>query len=592
MEENQKDQATNAPLISPEIKNLADGVRMGQLLLEYTSLTKDQLDEALAIQKDQPGGLLGEILLKKNYIHPHDIIKVVCYQMNIPFTHDIKVEEIDPAIVLDLPINYAKLNEIVPILETDFNITVVVSDPFRENVINDLSTIYKKEVKIVVSTPMKIQETINHVYEKANQNLVHSIEDEFEENLDLDGPIDILDATADEAPVIRFVNSIIFRAVKERASDIHIEPYERETVYRFRINGVMQEVLRQPKKTHAAVSSRIKVMAKLDIAEKRLPQDGRIKIKIAGKDIDIRLSTTPVQNGERIVMRVLEKTNTVLELKSLGFQGQVLDGLEELSKRKHGVLYVTGPTGHGKTTTLFAVLAKINTPDKMIITVEDPVEYEMTGISQIQVNSKIELTFAIALRSILRQNPDVVMVGETRDQETAEMAINASLTGHFVLSTLHTNDAASAPTRLIDMGVQPFLISSSLVGVLAQRLIRVLCDNCKKPSILTEYQKKLLDVKPQDIDEATSIFEPVGCHKCSGTGYSGRTCVAELMMISDEVRKLILAKEDSASIKKQAVREGMITLRMDALTKVFQGITSVEEILRAINSEDDKEHAE
>ncbi len=590
MEENQEE-VTNSKsdLISPEIKNLADGVKVGQLLLEYTSLTKEQLDEALEIQKSGRGGLLGEILLSKNYIHPHDIIKVVCYQMNIPFTHDIKVEEIDSSIVMNLPINYAKMNEVIPILETDFHITVVMSDPFRENVVNDLATIYKKEVKIVVSTPMKIQETINHVYEKANQNLVHSIEDEFEENLDLDGPIDILDATADEAPVIRFVNSIIFRAVKEKASDIHIEPYERETVFRFRINGVMQEILRQPKKTHAAVSSRVKVMAKLDIAEKRLPQDGRIKIKIAGKDIDIRLSTTPVQNGERIVMRILEKTNTVLELKSLGFRGQVLKGLESLSQRKHGVLYVTGPTGHGKTTTLFAVLAKINTPDKMIITVEDPVEYEMNGISQIQVNSKIDLTFAIALRSILRQNPDVVMVGETRDQETAEMAINASLTGHFVLSTLHTNDAASAPTRLIDMGVQPFLISSSLVGVLAQRLIRVLCNSCKKPSILTEYQKELLDVKAGDMDEATSIFEPVGCHKCSGTGYSGRTCVAELMMISDEIRKLILAKEDSSAIKRQAVKEGMITLRMDALSKVFSGITSVEEILRAINSEEQAE---
>ncbi len=590
MEENQEEvTGTKSDLISPEIKNLADGVKVGQLLLEYTSLTKEQLDEALEIQKTGEGGLLGEILLSKNYIHPHDIIKVVCYQMNIPFTHDIKLEEIDSNIVLELPINYAKANEIIPILETDFHITIVMSDPFRENVINDLATIYKKEVKIVVSSPMKIQETINHVYEKANQNLVHSIEDEFEENMDLDGPIDILDATADEAPVIRFVNSIIFRAVKEKASDIHIEPYERETVYRFRINGVMQEILRQPKKTHAAVSSRIKVMAKLDIAEKRLPQDGRIKIKIAGKDIDIRLSTTPVQNGERIVMRILEKNNTVLELKALGFQGQVLDGLGDLSKRKHGVLYVTGPTGHGKTTTLFAVLSKMNTPDKMIITVEDPVEYEMNGISQIQVNSKIDLTFAIALRSILRQNPDVVMVGETRDQETAEMAINASLTGHFVLSTLHTNDAASAPTRLIDMGVQPFLISSSLVGVLAQRLIRVLCNDCKKPSILTDYQKELLDVKDKDIDEATSIFEPVGCHKCSGTGYSGRTCVAELMMISDEIRKLILAKEDSATIKKQAVREGMVTLRMDALSKVFKGITSVEEILRAINAEETEE---
>jgi general secretion pathway protein E len=445
--------------------------------------------------------------------------------------------------------------------------------------------IFKKEIKIVCTTPIRLQDAINRIYEKANRNLVDSIEDEdFEENLDLDGPIDILDSTSDEAPVIRFVNSIIFRAVKERASDIHIEPYERETVYRFRINGVMTEILRQPKRTHAAVSSRIKVMAKLDIAEKRLPQDGRIKIKIAGKDIDIRLSTIPIQAGERIVMRILEKNNTVLRLESLGFRGKVLEGLQEMAARKHGVLYVTGPTGHGKTTTLFAVLDRINSPDKMIITVEDPVEYEVQGISQIQVNHKIELSFAVALRSILRQNPDVVMVGETRDKETAEIAINASLTGHFVLSTLHTNDSSSAPTRLIDMGVQPFLISSSLVGVLAQRLVRTLCNACKQRTQLSDFERVVLD-----IDEApanATIFKPVGCPTCHGTGYSGRTVVSELLLINDEIRALIIQKVDAATIKKAAVRAGMRTLRGDALDKIFEGITSVDEIARAINAEE------
>jgi len=383
------------------------------------------------------------------------------------------------------------------------------------------------------------------------------------------------------------VNSIIFRAVKERASDIHIEPYEKEVVYRFRVNRVMTEVLRQPKKTHAAVSSRIKVMAKLDIAEKRLPQDGRIKIKIAGKDIDIRLSTVPVQNGERIVMRVLEKTNTVLDLEKLGFHGETLQGLKELSTKKHGVLYVTGPTGHGKTTTLFAILDRMNTPDRMIITVEDPVEYEIPGISQIQVNSKIELSFAIALRAILRQNPDVVMVGETRDQETAEMAIQASLTGHFVLSTLHTNDASSAPTRLIDMGVQPFLISSSLVGVLAQRLVRILCSNCKAPTKLTDYELQMLDLTEQPPN--STVFKPIGCEKCTQTGYSGMTVVAELLLITDKIRSLILEKADASKIKKAAVSEGMKTLSMDSLEKIFLGITSVEEVLRAIISEADEE---
>lgn len=558
--------------------------KIGELLVKFTSLTRSQLDDALEIQRLE-GGLLGDILLKKNYIHPHDLIKIVCQQIGIPYQVDIKVDEIDANVVKDLSINYAKHHEVLPCLETEYSVTVLMSNPFNYNVVNDLHMIYRKEIKIVCTTPLRIQDAINRVYEKANRNLVDSIEDEeFEENLDLEGPIDILDATADEAPVIRFVNSIIFRAVKERASDIHIEPYERETVYRFRINGVMTEILRQPKKTHAAVSSRIKVMARLDIAEKRLPQDGRIKIKIAGKDIDIRLSTVPVQNGERIVMRVLEKNNTALKLETLGFRGKVLEGLQDLGARKHGVLYVTGPTGHGKTTTLFAILDRIKTPDKMIITVEDPVEYEIPGISQIQVNHKIDLSFAVALRSILRQNPDVVMIGETRDRETAEIAINASLTGHFVLSTLHTNDSSSAATRLIDMGVQPFLISSSLVGVLAQRLIRKLCSECRQETTLTDFEKVVLDL--DEVPSTATIFKPVGCTKCSGTGYSGRTVVSELLLINDEIRALIIQKADAATIKKAAIRSGMRTLRGDALDKIFEGITSVEEIMRAINAEE------
>jgi general secretion pathway protein E len=558
--------------------------KIGELLVKHSALTRQQLDEALEIQRLE-GGLLGEVLTRKNYIHPHDLIKVVCLQVGIPYQIDIKVDEIDANVVKDLSINYAKHHEVLPSLETEFTVTVFMSNPFNFNVINDLHMIFKKEVKIICTTPLRIQDAINRVYEKANRNIVDSIEDEsFDDNIDLDGPIDILDATADEAPVIRFVNSVMFRAVKERASDIHIEPYERETVYRFRINGVMTEILRQPKKTHAAVSSRIKVMAKLDIAEKRLPQDGRIKIKIAGKDIDIRLSTIPIQAGERIVMRILEKTNTVLRLESLGFRGKVLEGLQDLGSRKHGVLYVTGPTGHGKTTTLMAILDRINSPDKMIITVEDPVEYEVPGISQIQVNHKIDLSFAVALRSILRQNPDVVMVGETRDKETAEIAINASLTGHFVLSTLHTNDSSSAPTRLIDMGVQPFLISSSLVGVLAQRLVRVLCTNCKLKTALSDYEKVVLDV--EELPDSATVFKPVGCAKCHGTGYTGRTVVSELLIINDEIRALIIQKVDAATIKKAAVRAGMRTLRGDALDKIFEGITSVEEILRAINAEE------
>ncbi len=561
--------------------------KIGQLLLKHTSLTSDQLDEALDLQKSS-GLLLGQILLKKNYIHPHDIVKVLCYQINIPYHDEIHFDEIDPNLINEIPINYAKHHQVLPVLETEDYVTVILTDPFNFDTLNDLQEIFKREIKIQVSPPIKVEEAINRIYEKATKNVVDTLEHEFEENLDLEGPIDILDAGADEAPVIRFVNSIIFRAVKLKASDIHIEPYEKETVYRFRINGVMTEDLRQPIKTHSAVTSRIKVMAKLDIAEKRLPQDGRIKIKIAGKDVDLRLSTVPIQHGERIVMRVLEKGSTILGLESLGFSGTVLRQMKELSNKKHGIVYVTGPTGSGKTTTLFALLDRINSPDKMIITVEDPVEYEIPGISQIQVNSKIDLGFARALRAIVRQDPDVIMVGETRDLETATMAVEASLTGHFVLSTLHTNDAASAPNRLIDMGVQPFLIASSLSAILAQRLVQTLCEDCKKPHEVIESDLKILglDKLPEDV----TIYEASGCPKCNHKGYIGRTTVSELLVITDEVKPLILSKADAGSLKKLAISQGMRTLRQDTVNKVLKGITSIDELVRAIQEEDEEEY--
>lgn len=565
------------------MKFLAQDEKFGELLLKNTHLTRQQLQEALEDQKIS-GKILGDILLEKNYIKPHDIVKIVCIKLSIPFINQISFEDIDLNVLQALPINYCKNNNVLPYAQNDKYISVLMADPLNNNITSDLKALFKKDIKISAGTIHFIQETINKAYEKASQKMVNNLEGDFEESIDMEGPIDLLDAE-DEAPVIRFVNSILFRAVKDKASDIHIEPYERDTVFRFRINGVMQEILRQPKKTHSAIVSRLKVMGKLDIAEKRLPQDGRIKIKIAGKDVDIRVNTVPIQAGERIVMRILEKGNTILGLASLGFGPKILAILEEMCKRKHGVIYVTGPTGHGKTTTLFALLDKINTPDKMVITVEDPVEYEIPGISQIQVNHKIDLSFGIALRAILRQNPDVVMVGETRDRETAEMAINASLTGHLVLSTLHTNDAASAPTRLIDMGVQPFLISSSLAGVLAQRLIRTLCENCKKPTSIHETDLKLLQISA--IPEGSKIFKAEGCPNCSLTGYKGRTSVGEFLVIDDEIRDLIIKKESSAVIKKAAMKNGFEPIRKSALDLLFSGKTSIEEIVRAINSEEE-----
>ncbi|NDG85199.1 MAG: type II secretion system protein GspE [Proteobacteria bacterium] len=405
--------------------------RLGEILLKHTSLKPEQLEWALAEQREK-GGMLGEILLKSNFILPHEIMKALCIQLGLTYQEDLKANDIDPALVAQLPINYAKSKEVIPLFLSEDAmgkvLTIAVADPFNPTIPEDLQALTGYRVKSVVSTPMRIQDAINRVYERSSSNMVGNIEGEFaEEDLDLEGPIDILEATEDDAPVIKFVNSLLFRAIKEKCSDIHIEPFEKEFVVRFRIDGVLYDIIRQPKRAHAAISSRIKVMGQLDIAEKRLPQDGRIKIKLAGKDVDIRLSTVPTTHGERVVMRILEQSGTPLELGKCGFSPRSVEAIEKLISRKYGIILVTGPTGSGKSTTLSSCLMKLNSPERNIMTVEDPVEYQIPGINQVQVNSKINLTFPTALRSFLRQNPDVIMVGEIRDKETAEIAINASL---------------------------------------------------------------------------------------------------------------------------------------------------------------------
>ena len=360
------------------------------------------------------------------------------------------------------------------------------------------------------------------------------------EEVDLDDPvIDLLDAGDDDAPVIKLVNTLLFRAVKEKASDIHVEPYERDMVVRFRIDGILFDIFKPPKKLQNAITSRIKVMGNLNIAEKRLPQDGRIPLKLAGKDIDVRLSSVPTAFGERLVMRLQDRSNVVLELVQLGFSPDSLTKLDDLLAKTYGILLVTGPTGSGKSTTLYAAVSKINKPDVNIITVEDPVEQRIHGIGQIQVNSKIGLTFASGLRSILRQDPDVVMIGEIRDLETAEIAINASLTGHLVLSTIHTNDSAGAFPRLIDMGCEPFLIATSLMGVIAQRLVRVLCPHCKEPHIPTDVELRSLELTREQVKGAT-VFRAAGCNLCNQKGYLGRSVIQELLLINDDIRSMIM----------------------------------------------------
>ena len=383
----------------------------------------------------------------------------------------------------------------------------------------------------------------------------------------------------DEAPIIKLINSLLFRSVKERASDLHFEPFERDIIVRFRIDGVLHNILTLPKKFHPSITSRIKIMASLNIAEKRLPQDGRISLKIAGKDIDVRVSLIPTSFGERVVLRLLDKSGYLLRLTDIGLSKEMQGVFNRLIRLTHGIILVTGPTGSGKTTTLYAALTEINSPDKNIITIEDPVEYQVKGIGQMQINPKIELTFARGLRSILRQDPDVIMVGEIRDLETAEIAIQASLTGHLVFSTLHTNDSAGAITRLIDMGIEPFLVSSSVVAIMAQRLVRTLCTSCKK-----EYTPAGSEIEELGIEQSRlyghTIYLAVGCDKCMQTGYRGRTGIYELLLINDDVRSLILQNVNSQLIKNKTIEIGMTTLRADGAKKVLEGITSIEEVAR------------
>lgn len=477
--------------------------------------------------------------------------------------------------------SWGKQFHIVPIGEDGDKVVVATSIPENINAIKQLEICYGREIKVVFAPQLEISSAINAIRttlmsDRSSELSAGEKEDKNEDNL----KIDVTDAEDDDAPIIRYLNAIIFKASKERASDVHIESFEEEVKVRFRIDGVLYDIASEDKSFQSSIISRIKVMAGLNIAEKRLPQDGRIGIKIAGKDVDIRVSTIPTQFGERVVMRLLDKTATVLDLEKVGLVGDNLKSVEKLIERPNGIILVTGPTGSGKTTTLYSCLSEINRPEKNILTVEDPIEYQLDGIGQMQVNPKINFTFASGLRAILRQDPDVVMVGEIRDAETADIAIQASLTGHLVLSTLHTNDSAGAITRLIDMGSEPFLVSSSLLAVMAQRLVRSLCINCRVESEIKDEELKELGLKPYEVS-SRKIYRPGegGCPDCQNTGYSGRSGIHELLVINDELRGLILQRMDSATIKNAAYKYGFKTLRQDGGMKVLAGVTSVEEVM-------------
>jgi general secretion pathway protein E len=455
--------------------------------------------------------------------------------------------------------------------------------------LDDISVLLKAPVEPVLSTEREIISALNRLYDTGAQTAAKVIEDLDTEALgrlahDLEGPQDILDQDT-EAPIIQLVNLILSQAVRDRASDIHIEPFERALKVRYRVDGVLHEVLSPPKSLQPRITSRLKVMADLNIAETRLPQDGRIAIKVRNREIDIRVSVVPTAFGERLVLRLLDKSGGILRLEDIGFTQDLFPVYTRLIRRSHGIILVTGPTGSGKTTTLYATLQRINSAQVNIITVEDPIEYQLGGVGQIQVNPKIDLTFASGLRSILRQDPDIIMVGEIRDRETAEIAIQASLTGHLVFSTLHTNDAASAVTRLLDMGVEPFLISSSVLAMMAQRLVRVICPNCREPVTPTAEALRELGFTTTD-GEAGQFFQGRGCGMCRDTGYHGRSGIYELMVIDDAVRMLIMQQANANTIKATAVQRGMRTLLQDGARRVLQGHTTAEEVLRVTQESD------
>jgi general secretion pathway protein E len=552
--------------------------QLDNVLLKNTSLSEDQLTSLLALSFDG-GQTLRELLTKKEAGPIDELIAELCSRMGLAFLKDIPVSEIPVDLVSNIPINYAKKHEVLPFKEDANQVIVLTTNPLNSRILDDLRVLFNKRTTPLMTTKSRLLEAINRVYEKSTAAL-QGLDEIDEEDYDLDEPIiDLLEAGEDDAPVIKLVNTLLFRAVKEKASDIHVEPFEKDMVVRFRIDGVLFDIFKPPKKLQNAITSRIKVMGNLNIAEKRLPQDGRIPLKVGGKDIDIRLNSVPTSFGERLVMRLQDRSNVILALEQLGFSEYSLDKMHnDLLLRSYGILLVTGPTGSGKSTTLYACLSKLNSPQVNILTVEDPVENRIHGIGQVQVNSKIGLTFAAGLRAFLRQDPDVIMIGEIRDLETAELAINASLTGHLVLSTLHTNDAAGAFPRLIDFGCEPFLIATSLMGVVAQRLVRVLCPHCKGPYVPTDFDLSSLGLTRAQA-EAGRIHKAMGCEHCNGKGYLGRTIIQELLLVNEEIRSMVMQRKDGGTIKKQAIADGMRTFRDHGIEKVLKGITTIEEVL-------------
>ncbi len=507
--------------------------------------------------------------------------------LGLPFSDSVDADRIDPQLLTRVSMQQCRRGRMLPLALEPGRLVVATADPFRVGPLDDLRALFGVEIDPIVVPAPVLTDAIHRSFDRA-ADVASSLVDDMEGEgslaaraAELNEAPDLLESE-DAAPVIRLVNSVIFQAAKDGASDIHIEPFERTTSIRFRIDGMLIEMLAPPRRIHAALVSRIKVMASMNIAEKRLPQDGGIRTRVAGREIDIRVSTVPTAFGERVVMRLLDRSSTLFGLEELGLSTANIVTLRRLIRQSHGIVLVTGPTGSGKTTTLYAALSEINSPEKNIITIEDPIEYQLRGIGQIQVNPKIDLTFASGLRSVLRQDPDVIMVGEIRDVETARIAIQAALTGHLVFSTLHTNDSFSAFTRLLDMGIEPFLVSSSVIGILAQRLVRKLCPSC---SLTADPRDPTLLELGIARDPGAARTAGPGCENCRSSGYHGRLAISELLVTDDVVRGGVMERADAATMRERAITRGMRAIRSDGADKVRAGLTSAAEILR-VTSED------
>ncbi|MCK9224368.1 MAG: type IV-A pilus assembly ATPase PilB [Candidatus Muirbacterium halophilum] len=563
-------------------------LRIGDALLEEGLIDEEQLQKALQIQK-KTGKRLGKIFVEMDLVSETDMVEALAKQMKIPYVN-LATYLIDPAIARTVPEHIARRYQLIPINKVGNKLTVAMVDPLNILAIDDIQLMTGLSVKPVVATSSDIGTALDNAFGADSQvsNLIEDLADIGKEKESLDN-LDDLDAELGEndAPIIKLVNLLITQAVEGGISDIHIEPYEKDLRVRFRYDGVLHNRMNPPKKAQAAITSRVKIMSKLDIAEKRLPQDGKIKIKVNGKPIDLRVSSLPCQYGEKIVMRILDQSNLNVDLTKSGFEPESLKRFNRALEQPNGILLVTGPTGSGKSTTLYSGLHRLNTPDVNIMTAEDPVEYNLHGINQVQCRPEIGLTFAAALRSFLRQDPDIIMVGEIRDYETAEIAIKASLTGHLVLSTLHTNDAASTVGRLIDMGVESYMVATSVILVQAQRLVRTICNNCKieykpKPELVKSLgltPELLIKLGMKNIDLNNLVFyKGKGCEMCNNEGYKGRTGVYEVMPISENLKEMIIQKKSVTEVRKVARAEGMYTLRESGLRKLLLGTTTVEQV--------------